>query len=433
MEKLLNSPSLGGQIKAISSKSMAHRLLICAAFANGESEIICEDTNNDISATVDCLNGLGASIERMGNIYHVTPIRQVSTYEALDCRESGSTLRFILPIASAIGANAEFHMHGRLPARPLSPLFEELELNGMSMSPQGTNPLVTSGTLRHGDYRIAANVSSQFISGLMFALPLIYKYGEAIPDAVSTLTLTGTVESEPYINMTLDALENFGVSFEDGYPNLDGGETKKYIIPAPLEFTTPGTLAVEGDWSNAAFWLSAGAIGKNKIKVTSLNLNSKQGDMAIIDLLRQFGAEIYKSGNEVTVTPRPLHGIRIDASQIPDLVPILAVVASVSEGETVIYGASRLKIKESDRLASVSNMLSALGADIKQTADGLIINGKPSLEGGSVHAENDHRIAMAAAIAATVCKGSVKITDAQAVSKSYPRFWDDFERLETQV
>ena len=431
MEKLLNAPSLGGKIKAISSKSMAHRLLICAAFADRESDIVCEDTNADIRATVKCLNDLGASIERVGEIYHITPISCVNVGASLDCGESGSTLRFLLPVASAIGANAVFHMHGRLPERPLSPMFEELEQNGISMSPQGTNPLLTSGSLRYGSYSIAANVSSQFISGLMFALPLICKYDDTHPneDAVSTLTLTGNIESAPYIDMTLDALSEFGVKFEKGYPNFDNGESEKYIIPANMEFHAPTELRVEGDWSNAAFWLAAGAIGKQRLTVTSLNLGSRQGDMAILDLLKRFGADVIDSGDEVTVIPRKLHGIRIDASQIPDLVPILAVVASVSEGETVIYGASRLRIKESDRLFTVTNMLSALGANIKETPDGLIIHGKPMLEGGQIHAANDHRIAMAAAITSTVCKDKVKISDAQAVAKSYPRFWDDFERL----
>lgn len=430
MEKVLNSPSLGGKIKAISSKSMAHRLLICAAFADRESDVICEDTSADICATAECLCALGASIERIGEGYHVTPISQVNNGAALDCGESGSTLRFLLPVASAIGADASFYMRGRLPSRPLSPLFEELEQNGMYLSPQGTNPLMTSGALRKGDYSVTADVSSQFISGLMFALPLIDKYcGTPEEEQFSTLTLTGNVESAPYIDMTLDALGKFGVKFEEGYPNYDNGESAKYIIPTNMEFRAPADLEVEGDWSNAAFWLSAGAIGKQRLTVTSLDTSSRQGDKAILDLLKKFGADVICSGDEVTVIPRPLHGIRIDASQIPDLVPVLAVVASVSQGETVIWGASRLRIKESDRLASVTNMLSSLGADIKETADGLIIHGKPCLDGGIVHAENDHRIAMAAAIASTVCKGDVTISDAQAVSKSYPKFWNDFERL----
>ena len=430
MEMKLKSPTLGGKIKAISSKSMAHRLLICAAFAECGGDVVCEDTNADISATAECLNALGARIKREGDIYRVTPITRVNTGAVLDCGESGSTLRFLLPIASAIGADASFVMHGRLPQRPLSPMYEELKRGGMSMSREGTNPFLTSGALCHGDYTLRANISSQFVSGLMFALPLIYKY-RGISDANlwSTLTLTGEIESAPYIDMTLDALAEFGVKFGKLRHNEENGEKAKYKIPVNMEYRAPENLRVEGDWSNAAFWLCAGAIGKKPVTVTSLNLSSRQGDMRILELLKEFGADVTESGDVVTVTHRPLHGIRIDATQIPDLVPILAVVASVSEGETVIYGASRLRIKESDRLTSVTNMLSALGADIKETSDGLIINGKPGLSGGSVHAENDHRIAMAAAVASTVCDGEVTVSDAQAVSKSYPKFWEDFEKL----
>ena len=431
MEKLLRSPSLRGKIKAISSKSMAHRLLICAALADKESNIICENTNADICATANCLSALGANIERTEDSYRIIPIRSVTDGAALDCGESGSTLRFLLPIASALGANAKFIMRGRLSDRPLSPLSRELEEKGMYLSPEGTNPLLTSGSLRHGDYSIEANVSSQFISGLMFALPVIHRFdGVAVDeDIFSTLSLLGNAESAPYIDMTLDALAEYGVRFDEGYPNYDANETKKYIIPANMPFSSPGTLRVEGDWSNAAFWLAAGAVGKERLTVTSLNPTSHQGDKAILKLLKNFGADVIESGDEVTVIPRKLHGIKIDASQIPDLVPILAVVASVSEGETVIYGASRLRIKESDRLLTVTNMLSSLGADVTQSADGLVIHGKPRLEGGVVDSSNDHRIAMAAAIASTVCNGEVRIKNAEAVSKSYPDFWKDFERL----
>lgn len=420
MEKRLKNPSLCGKIKAIPSKSVAHRLLICAAFADEKCEIICDETNADISATAECLNALGASVERVGNVYRVTPISKVNRPARLDCGESGSTLRFLLPVASAIGADASFFMHGRLSARPLSPLYEELQRGGMKLSPQGDNPMETSGILKGGDFRLAANVSSQFISGLMFALPLI-------KDSASTLTLTGKIESKPYIDITLDALKSFGVEFET-LPCSEG-ESAKYLIPASTTFRAPKRLTVEGDWSNAAFWLVAGAIGKAPITVSSLNVASKQGDMEIVELLKRFGADVSVSDDGVMVSPSRLKGISIDASQIPDLVPILAVAASVSDGETIIYGASRLRAKESDRLVSVTNMLSALGADIKETDDGLIIKGKDSLKGGEVDSANDHRIAMAAAVAALVCEGEVIINGAEAVAKSYPAFWQDFENL----
>ena len=426
MEKTLTRPLLGGKIKAISSKSMAHRLLICAAFAEGESEILCENVNADISATVSCLNALGAKIVREGDLYIVTPISEVRKNSDLDCGESGSTLRFLLPVAAAIGADSRFVMHGRLSQRPLSPLYEELEGGGISLSAQGSNPLTISGALNCGEYKIAANVSSQFVSGLMFALPLIGRFSSK-EVGESSLILTGAIESAPYIDMTLDALKIFGVSPYEAHPNE--GEAAKYIIPSGARLCAPTRLFVEGDWSNAAFWLSAGAIGKSPVTVTSLNTCSHQGDKEILSLLRRFGAEITEKDNEITVSRGNLRGIKIDASQIPDLVPILAVVASVSEGQTVIVGASRLRIKESDRLLTVCDMLTRLGADIKETEDGLIINGKPTLEGGQVHAHNDHRIAMAAAIASVVCENRVTIENAEAVSKSYPDFWRDFEAL----
>lgn len=430
MEKKLKSPILHGKIKAISSKSMAHRLLICAAFADKESEIVCDDTNADICATVNCLNALGANVERTGNLYAVKPIKKTLKNIQLDCGESGSTLRFLLPIVSAVGSIASIYMHGRLSQRPLSPLFEQLEENGASLSPQGSDPLITSGILRSGDYRIAANISSQFISGLMFALPLINRFSDAKKDVeVSTLTLTGRIESAPYVDMTLDALSEFGVNFTSDAADSEKDEIRKYVIPSNSTFKTPSQLTVEGDWSNAAFWLAAGAIGKESLTVTSLNTASHQGDMAILDVLESFGAKIERTGSEITVFPSKLHGINLDASQIPDLVPILAVVAAVSEGDTQIYGAARLRIKESDRIMAVTNMLSTLGAEIKETDDGVIIHGQKVLAGGNVSSENDHRIAMAAAIASTVCLDEVVIRDAQAVEKSYPNFWNDFERL----
>jgi 3-phosphoshikimate 1-carboxyvinyltransferase len=337
----------------------------------------------------------------------------------------------MLPITAAIGAESTFYMRGRLPYRPLSPLYELLEQNGIYLTPQGTNPLITSGKLWGKDFSISANISSQFISGLMFAIPLLQRFDgkNEEEDTPSSLALIGNIESSPYIDMTLDALREFGVAVEEAYPNADRGETKKYLFPPECAFTSPLRLEVEGDWSNAAFWLAAGAIGKEPIKVTSLNTRSHQGDMEMIKLLRNFGADVIVSGDEVTVFPARLRGTRINAAQIPDLVPILAVVAALSEGETTIFGASRLRLKESDRLLSVSAMLSALGANIKETSDGLVINGVPRLKGGRVDSAGDHRIAMAAAIASIACENGVLISGAEATQKSYPKFWEDFERL----
>ena len=400
-----------GRSRAISSKSMAHRLLICAAFADKRTDIRCENVNDDILATVKCLSALGAKIEYSDKIFSVEPIDVVSEDALLDCNESGSTMRFLVPVACAVSGSSSFLMSGRLPDRPLSPLREELEAHGVSFENLKRELLRVKGRLLCGDYTISGEVSSQFISGLLFALSLV--------EGKSTLTVTGKLESAPYVKMTLDALSLFGAKID----KIDN----KFIITG-TKLTAPKNLSVEGDWSNAAFPLCLGAIG-GEITVDNLNLDSSQGDKAILSILEKFGAEISCNNNSVTVKKKHLRAIELDASQIPDLVPVIATVASVAEGETRIYGAKRLRIKESDRLATTKEMLLTLGADITETDDGFIIRGKKELCGGTVFSYNDHRIAMSAAVASAVCKNTVTVTGAEAVKKSYPDFWNDFASL----
>lgn len=402
-----------GTIKAIASKSAAHRLLICAAFADGESLIRCEEINDDISATVRCLSALGAEITRESPYFHVTPVSVLRKGALLDCGESGSTLRFLLPIVCMLGADATFQMAGRLPERPLSPLREALECAGCSFSAVGSNPLVCRGQLQHTDFTLPGNISSQFISGLLFAL--------AISGRTGKISIEGKLESAPYVEMTTDALLQFGV--------ITHWEKDGISILESPSLHSPRKISVEGDWSGAAFPLCLGAIGSEQITVTNLSRNSRQGDRAIVTLLRQFGALVSETEAEVTIAPAPLHGIDIDASQIPDLVPILATVASVASGRTVIRNASRLRIKESDRLQTTHALLSSLGASIRETEDGLVIDGVSSLQGGCVSSFGDHRIAMSAAIASVVCRESVTVEDAHVVAKSYPDFWRDMRSL----
>ncbi len=400
-----------GIIRAIPSKSAAHRALICAAFANSDTKIRCDGTNKDIEATVECLCALGANIVYERPFFKVSPIKELPQSVTLRCGESGSTLRFLLPIIPALGIEASFVLEGRLPERPLSPLYEELIAHGAQLSPQGSNPLVCRGSLTGNEYKIRGDVSSQFISGLLFALTLSGEGGK--------LTIEGKVESEPYIDMTVKALRKFGAEpqkTEYGY-----SVSKKAKICAPS-----GELDVEGDWSGAAFPLCMGAIGKGRVTVTGLDLNSHQGDKAVVDVLRRFGADICECDGSITVCGgRSLCGIEINASNIPDLVPVLATVASVAEGVTVIKGAARLRLKESDRLATVKNMLCSLGANVKETENGLIIKGKKMLVGGTANGANDHRIAMSAAVASVVCASPVTVTGAECVAKSYPDFWND--------
>lgn len=388
MVKQITPSPIGGLVEAISSKSMAHRLMICAALAKEPTQVTYHTTNRDMEATKACLDSMKTGEK---------PLR---------CGESGSTLRFLLPVAAALGLDTEFYMEGRLPERPLAPLDEQLTAHGIRLTKNGRT-LSVSGKLQAGDYTLPGDVSSQYISGLLFALPLL--------NAPSTLTVTGKVESAPYIAMTLDALKTFGIDIKT--------EGNIYYIPSRA-YVGGGEKKVEGDWSNAAFWLCAGAISK-EVTVTGLNPDSLQGDKKILELLKAFGAAC----TEDTVSPAPLHGIDIDASAIPDLVPILCVAAAKAEGTTRIYNAGRLRLKESDRIESVCRMLTELGADITATEDGMIVHGGKPLMGGTVDSCGDHRIAMAAAVASSICRGEVTILGAEAVNKSYPRFWEDLETL----
>ena len=335
-------------------------------------DIGCAETSRDMDATAACLKALGAEIQRTDWGYRVTPIREIPEKAALPCRESGSTLRFLLPVAGALGVDATFQMEGRLPQRPLSPLWEELERMGCTLTRPAAATIRCCGKLRPGHYTIAGNVSSQYISGLLFAHRILGN---------CTLEITGEVESAPYIHMTRNALD----------------------CCAPPEIT------VEGDWSNGAFWLAAANLGSD---VTTLGLDptSPQGDRAADYWL-----------------PRLREHQTIDASDIPDLVPILSIVAAANKG-AVFTNIRRLRLKESDRVSSVIAMLESLGGKAEATEDTLTIYGA-GLRGGTVDSVNDHRIAMSAAIAATVCTQPVTILGAECVEKSYPRFWAEYARL----
>jgi 3-phosphoshikimate 1-carboxyvinyltransferase len=306
-------------------------------------------------------------------------------------------------------------LEGRLADRPLSPLREELESHGVSIS--GKNPLSISGKLSGREFSIDGSVSSQFVSGLLFALTLL--------ENEARLTVTGKIESAPYIDITCNALSVFGAPIQKN--------ENKFTVGARSSLVSPSYLEAEGDWSNAAFPLALGVLG-GEVEVCGLNPDSAQGDKRIIDILLRFGADISVSDNGSYIARRSsLKGIDIDASQIPDLVPVLATVASVAEGKTRIYGASRLRLKESDRLFTVSDMLRRLGANIEENDDGLTVEGVRALRGGSVSSYNDHRIAMSAAVAASVCESAVEIDGAEAVNKSYPAFWEDASSLGAKI
>jgi len=380
---------LSGAVCAIASKSQAHRLLICAAFADRETELICPQTNQDIEATADCLQALGATIRRTENGYVVVPVSILPKSAILNCRESGSTLRFMLPVAGALGVDATFQMGGRLPHRPLSPMWEEMERMGCKLNRPTADTIRCTGQLQSGHYRIDGGVSSQFITGLLFAMVLL--------PGSSQLTINGKLESKPYVDMTRNALSLFGV-------NTDGN-----TVSCALPFRSPGKITVEGDWSNGAFFLAAKALG-SPLEVLELNTDSSQGDRAVAGILNNLQ-----------------ENITVSAADIPDLVPILSVAAAAKHG-AVFTHIQRLRIKESDRVASVIAMLDALGIRAEASESTLTVYPGQIL-GGIVDSANDHRIAMSAAIAATVASGPVTIRNAQCVTKSYPAFWEDYRKL----
>lgn len=398
-----------GEVKAIPSKSMAHRLLICAAMSEGVTRVRCSESSQDIEATIACLKAMGSNIVKIGNMYLVPKVTvHAGQSVTLDCNESGTTLRLMMCVAAGLGLCARFKGCDRLFERPLEPLAQVLTDHGIVISRDADNRIIQSGRAFGYDYEITGEVSSQFISGLLLMLPLC---------GGGNLTVTGNFESKPYVDLTVKALLDSDVSVSE--------EGRSYTVRGRYDLRD--TL-VEGDWSNAAFFLAAGALGGN-VKVNCLDAESAQGDKEILSLLCDFGAEIQKEKNKVSCKGRELCAQKIDVSNIPDLVPVLAVIASGAKGTTSITGAKRLRLKESDRLRTVSEMINNLGGRCFEKEDSLIIEGAGVLTGGEVDACNDHRIAMSAAIAACICEHPVVIKGAQAVEKSYPGFFEDLQSL----
>ena len=443
-----------GEIAVIPSKSNLHRLLIYAALADRETFIICAETEaEDIKATIDCLTALGANITRSSGGFNITPLdRNLKTDNPilLPCRESGSTLRFMLPVVCALGVHGIFEMKGRLPQRPLSPLDTQLENHGIRLWRDESNYLHCQGQLTSGDYNLPGNISSQYITGLLMALPLLEK--------PSRIVVTAPIESADYIIMTLEVAEAFAhktqvrslhhYSLErKGIPDPTWDTSKNIEFNKDMDFSrdiecitegigtfkSPKQIESEGDWSNAAFWMCAGAMPEGNILLKGMKKDSSQGDREICNILGKMGVNVRWEGDNLLIRENKRLSLEIDGRATPDLIPVLAAVAAVSEGTTIFKNASRLRIKESDRIMSTCKTLSGLGADITETPDGLRVVGKQTLRGGTVDAYGDHRIAMTAAIASAACTEPVIITDAQSVNKSYPSFWNDLELLGKNV
>lgn len=410
MDIELSLKNMKGTAAGIASKSDAHRLLIAAALSDSPCRLILNSTSADIEATSACLINAGADIKKDGTDIIVNPIKNTEKEAVFDCGESGSTIRFLIPVASALGIKSIFTGSGRLPERPQTPILKALSENGASVSPDGEFPIKLDGKLRAGVFTLPGNVSSQFVTGLIFALPLL--------ESDSEIRLIPPVESKPYINMTVATVRKFGIEIEE--------KGNSYFVKGNQKYISPKEIKVDGDWSNGAFLAVCGAL--SDITVNGLFPDSLQGDKAIADIIKKMGSDVIQTKDSISVKADKLHGIEVDASDIPDLVPVISALAVFAEGTTTIKNAHRLRIKESDRLKTVTQLIKTAGGDITELPDGLIINGGKKLKDSfTVDSFNDHRIVMAAAV---LSYGSVvTVTNAQAINKSYPGFISDITKL----
>lgn len=405
--------TLKGKISVPPSKSLCHRAIIAAGLATDFCNIENVVFSEDIIATCNAMMSLGVSIiSGEGNLIIKGNNFLDDINNEIDCKESGSTLRFLIPIVLLTGRKITFIGKGRLVHRPLTPYYKMFKEKDIKYSSREGLPLTIQGKLKAGVFKLPGNISSQFITGLLFALPLL--------NGDSKIIVTSNLESKAYVDLTIDMLSKFSVQIENvGYTEINIKGNQEYVAKDYI---------VEGDFSQAAFWLVAGIIG-GEILSEDININSLQGDLAIVDLIARMGGNIFIENDKIKTTESKTHGILIDASECPDLVPILAVLASLSQGTTKIINASRLRIKECDRLKAMATELTKLGGDVVETEDGLIINGVLKLKGGTVDSWNDHRIAMALSVASIKCELPVILTNSACVNKSYPKFYKDFKML----
>ena len=413
MEKRVHG-TLQGAVTPPPSKSQAHRLLICAALGCEPVTIVCNAVNDDILATMRCLNALGAEITFSSGVFSVKPVKVIKG-GTLDCGESGSTLRFLVSVAAALGADATFVGTGKLPQRPMGQLLDALALHGVTFTRLGCDelPFSCTGQLRGGCYTLPGNISSQYLTGLLFALPLAAEDSE--------IEVTNGLTSASYVTMTLDALRVAGIKIEQ-CGNI-------FRIKSNQRYCMPSHLVVEGDWSSAAFWVVAGVAGKRPVTICGMDDESLQGDSYIIEHLRSMGAFIEMRDGNVVAMPSHLFGAELDCTDTPDLLPVLSVAAAVAQGTTIFTGVGRLRYKESDRLAAVRDMLSSFGIASQIGEDSFtVFGGEPVVE-KDVDSYNDHRIAMSAAVMSTVAQGVTTIVGAGCVAKSYPSFFEDFAAL----
>ena len=410
MDVRITPGRLVGTVRALPSKSEAHRALILAALADKPTAIrlggAASALSDDILCTAKALASLGAVVGIDSDVITVTPPSQFEERAVLDCGESGSTLRFLIPVCAALGGEFRFIRRGRLPKRPIAALSDALAPHGVTFAEDGGD-LLMRGRLTPGAFTVPGGESSQYVTGILLALPTVG----------GSLRVTGILESAPYVTVTLEMLKRFGV-FVDR--RVDGGST--VFTVEKMRPVSPGEVEIGGDWSGAANFLAAGA------KVVGLDPESAQGDAAICEILAALGAKLsIENALAADVTALRSPG-SLDMRDTPDLVPIAAVLCAAAKGDSVISGIRRLRLKESDRVASTLALLHSLGAKASASEDEMLISGG-ALHGGEVDSFGDHRIAMAAALASTFADGDVTVRGAECVAKSYPGFWDEFRSL----
>lgn len=404
---------LSGEIDAIESKSFAHRQIICASLSEYEYDIKIKNISEDILMTISCLKELGADIRIFDDYINIKPIRYREGKKVIDCGESGSTLRFLIPIATSIYDDVTFTGKGRLPKRPIIDLLDVLSKNGCILEGKSL-PLNVVGRLNFSNVKISGEISSQYISALLMA--------SVLQKNDVKIEVDGNIESKPYIDITKQVMEDFSVKVIE--------DKNFYYVNNNQKYITKNEIIVEKDWSNSAFFLVAGALNKSKsICIKGLNINTSQGDSKIIDIFRMMGVDFVIKNDGIIVKPSKIQPAVIDVSQIPDLAPVLSVLASKSNGRTILKNIQRLKLKESNRIDSTIHLINALGGKAYQIDNTIVIDGNGKLKGGLVDSRNDHRIAMAASIASIICEDEVVLYGEDAVNKSYKTFFDDFSKL----
>ncbi|MBZ4683662.1 MAG: 3-phosphoshikimate 1-carboxyvinyltransferase [Fusobacteriaceae bacterium] len=418
MKKVIINPeknNIKGEIVIPPSKSYAHRAIICASLAKGRSIITNIDYSVDINSTIEIMTKMGAKIEKDRSTLIIDGTDNINITDIdLNCNESGSTIRFLIPLALARYNKARFLGKGKLVTRPLDVYYKIFEKQGIKYETDNNKlPLLVEGVLKPDTFVIPGNISSQFISGLMFTAPLL--------DGDSIIKIEGNLESKAYVDLTLDMLNRFGITVENK-------DYQEFIIKGNQKYVAQD-YRVEGDFSQAAFWVVAGLIGKNSITLKGMNINSLQGDKAILDIAQNMGGKLDIKEEEIVVYPSKTKGIEIDVSQCPDIGPILSVLGSVSEGETNIVNAERLRIKECDRITASVSELKKVGANIEEVGDSIKILGVDRLKGNKTDSWNDHRIAMSLAISSLRMDGELEINNSECIRKSYPSFWKEFAKI----